>query len=93
MATATTGSETISINGELIQYVTVCPTLATDTTFDFSHVNEDSIVVYENTGIAHNSTVLTSLTSAPVAMAGTVEFKVETTNAQTVDIVIYLYYK
>lgn len=83
----------IPVNGELLQYMVVAPNLTTDTTYDFSIINDDSVTVYTNTGIADNATTLVKLSAAPVPMAGSLTFKVDFTTNQVASFDIYLYYK
>ena len=83
----------IPINGELLQYVIVAPALTTDTTFDFSIINDDVVTVYTNTGISDNATTSVLLSATPVPMSGTLNFTVDFTTNQVAAFDIYLYYK
>ena len=93
VVSAKTDSVTLPINGELLNYVTVAPNLTTDSTFDFTIVNEDSETVYTNTGIADNSSVVTLTSAAPIPMSGTLTFTITFVTSQTAEFTIYLYYK
>ena len=86
-------TETISINGELLNYVIDAPALTTDTTFDFTITNEDSETIYENTGIADVVSTVVLLSAAPVPMAGTLTFTCSYATDQTSTFDVYLYYK
>lgn len=89
-----TVSTTIPINGELLQYVIDAPTLTdTDTQYDFTITNEDSEVMYTNTGMAETISTLVLLSAAPVPMAGSLTFTCSFTTAQVASFDIYLYYK
>jgi len=83
----------IPINGELLQYVIVAPNLTTDSTYDFSIINDDVVTVYTNTGISDNATTSVLLSATPVPMAGALMFTVDFTTNQIASFDIYLYYK
>ena len=89
----TSETEDVEINGELLNYVAVAPDLTTDTTFDFTISNEDSVPVYSNTGISDNATTPVLVSGAPIPMSGTMTFKVSFATSQTAEIVVYMYYK
>ena len=86
------GSETIPINGELLNYIMVAPTLATDATFDFTITNEDSETVYTNTGMAETASTTVLLSAAPVPLCGTMTFSCSYVTSQSVVFNIYSYY-
>ena len=88
-----TQSVDIPINGELLQYIIDAPTLTTDATYDFTVTNEDSEVVYENTGMAETISTKVLLSAAPIPMAGTITFTIDFTTNDTVSFDVYLYYK
>lgn len=88
-----TASVDIPINGELLQYIIDAPTLTTDATYDFTVTNEDSDVVYENTGMAETVSTLVLLSAAPIPMSGTLTFTIDFTTNDTVSFDGYLYYK
>jgi len=86
-------STVISVNGELLSYVIVAPNLTTDTTYDFSIINDDTVTIYTNTGIADNATTITLTAAAPIPMAGPLMFTVDFTTNQVASFDIYLYYR
>jgi hypothetical protein len=89
-----TKSITIPINGELLQYVIDATELTdTDTTYDFTITNEDSEIVYTNTGMAETVSTLVLLSAAPIPMAGSLTFTCAFTTAQVATFDIYLYYR
>lgn len=88
-----TKSVTLPINGELLQYMIDAPTLATDSTYDFTVTNEDSETVYENTTIAETVTTLVLMSDKPVPMAGNLTFTVSFTTAQIATFDLYMYYR
>lgn len=88
-----TASVDIPINGELLQYIIDAPTLTTDSTYDFTITNEDSEVVYDNTGMAETISTKVLLSAAPIPMAGTLTFTIDFTTNDTVSFDTYLYYK
>lgn len=87
-----TETEDVEINGELLNYVVVAPNLTTDTEYDFSLTNEDSIVIYTNT-ISDNATTRVLTSGAPIPMSGTITFGISFTTSQTAEFVVYIYYK
>ena len=90
---AKTKTEVIPINGEILNYIIVAPTLATDPTYDFVITNEDDETVYTNTGMAEEASTTVLLSAAPIPMSGTLNFTISTTTVQSVSFDIYLYYK
>ncbi len=88
-----TASVDIPINGELLQYIIDAPTLTTDATYDFTITNEDSEVVYTNTGMAETVSTLVLMSDKPVTMSGTLTFTIDFTTNDTVSFDMYLYYK
>lgn len=89
-----TTSATIPINGELLQYVIDASELVdTDTTYDFTVTNEDSEVLYSNTGMAETVSTLVLMSDKPVSMAGSLTFTCDFTTAQVATFDIYLYYR
>lgn len=94
IATGKTGSADLEINGEILNYSIVAPSLTTDTDFNFTLVNEDSQPIYANTGIAHNATTPVLVSDKPIPVSGTITFTVTCAHDQTAeDFVVYIYYK
>ena len=93
MVAVKTQSVDIPINGELLQYIIDAPTLTTDATYDFTVTNEDSEVVYDNTGMAETVSTKVLLSAAPIPMSGTLTFTIDFTTNDTVSFDVYLYYK
>lgn len=92
-ASVKTGSVTIPINGELLNYIIDAPTLAADATFDFTITNADSETIYENTAMAETVSTTVLLSAAPVPLSGTVTFTCSYATNDSVTFDIYLYYK
>ena len=90
---ATSAGVTTQINGELLNYVVDAPALTTDTTFNFTITNEDSEVIYTNTGIADVVSTTVLLSAAPIPMSGDLTFTCSYTTSQTSSFDVYLYYK
>ena len=90
---ATSGTVTIPINGELLNYVIVAPDLTTDGNFNFTITNEDSESVYLNTGIGDDGSTYVPVSDKPVPMAGTMTFTCSFTTSQTATFDVYLYYR
>lgn len=93
VVTGTSETEDVGINGELLNYVIVAPNLDTDTTYDFTISNEDSVAVYANTGISDNATTIVLVSGAPVPMSGTMTFEISFVTSQTAEFDVYIYYK
>lgn len=93
VVSGTSETEDLEINGELLNYISVSPNLATDATYDFTITNEDGEIVYENTGISDNSSTTVLLSAAPIPMSGTLTFGISFSTSQTAELVVYIYYK
>lgn len=94
IATGKTGSVDLEINGEILNYSIVAPSLTTDVVFTFSLVNEDSQPIYTLAGIAHNSTTPHLVSDKPIPVSGTMTFTMTCAHDQTAeDFVVYIYYK
>lgn len=89
-----TTSETLPINGELLQYIIDATELTdTDTTYNFTITNEDGETIYTNNGMAETVSTIVLMSDKPVPMAGKLTFTCSFTTAQVATFDIYLYYK
>lgn len=88
ITTATNGSVSPGIRGELISIRVDAPDLTTDTTYVLSVLDADSKVIFTKTGIADNGTVVTYPKSVAnyldrIPMMGNETIKVAHTTSQT----------
>lgn len=90
---AKSGSTTLLINGELLNYIIVAPDLATDASYNLTLTNSDGVGIYVNTGISDNCTTRVLLSANPLPLSDMITFECSFATSQTAEFTVYVYYK